>query len=304
MGLRALFVSPLSCVLLSTGLASLSFSASKTASVMPVLVEERGCGPSLSRVLGAPLTSGRRGPRALSGWCGSCASLASGSGTWHGWCAAGVSLTSGSRTCPSTTLGTLSPSSLHATAAGESCARNLLPSSSFGAMVSGQAACRTFCSILMMWTRALPTKPDGFRMIAFPRMKRSIMSPRSWANAMNLRTWRMPGTAASRRSHTIYMLVSGLLARLSSISVSFANTRSIPSSVSALFVNLISSRDTELASKNLTVINGSSTTNGNSSGGQWGKLSLRVYSHLPSELRQSPIGGVLSASVPLCGVTP
>mmetsp|Transcript_9065 Transcript_9065/g.25322 ORF Transcript_9065/g.25322 Transcript_9065/m.25322 type:complete len:223 (+) Transcript_9065:451-1119(+) len=126
---------------------------------------------------------------------------------------------------------------------GNCCAKNLLASSTDGTMHSGQAACRRRCNILTMLTSAVPTIPVGFRTIAFPRIERSIKSPVSLAKAKNRRTWRIPGTPASRRSHITSNVMLGLRARLSIMSLPLASMCSRQSSVMALFVSLMSIRD-------------------------------------------------------------
>mmetsp|Transcript_51070 Transcript_51070/g.145795 ORF Transcript_51070/g.145795 Transcript_51070/m.145795 type:complete len:226 (+) Transcript_51070:706-1383(+) len=160
-------------------------------------------------------------------------------------------------------------------------------------MHSGQAACRILCSILMMLTIALPARPVGFRTIALPRTKRSNRSPISLANAMNLRTWRIPGTPASRRSQRTRSVMSGLRAKLSSSSLAFVNTSSSRSSVMDLLAKRTSSRELLPRSAKRSVAKDASRSIGDSIGGHSGQRSLRVNSHLLSALRQSPSGGRL-----------
>mmetsp|Transcript_94312 Transcript_94312/g.304549 ORF Transcript_94312/g.304549 Transcript_94312/m.304549 type:complete len:351 (+) Transcript_94312:101-1153(+) len=174
-------------------------------------------------------------------------------------------------------------------------ARKRWASSVVGKMPSGHAACSTRCIMRTTLTSALPTNPDGLSTMAQPRMKRSIRSPSSLAQAMYLRTWRMAGTAAFWRSMTTSTVESTLRAMWTRRSVIVAIRLSRSSSVMALLVNFSSMCPRLPCSEYVTVMKGFSTVR-SPSGPQSGTPRPRVYSVLPSGLRQRPSGGRPSPS--------
>mmetsp|Transcript_77741 Transcript_77741/g.180359 ORF Transcript_77741/g.180359 Transcript_77741/m.180359 type:complete len:223 (+) Transcript_77741:486-1154(+) len=154
---------------------------------------------------------------------------------------------------------------------GDVCAaRNLSPSSTVGTMQSGHAGCSTRCSILTMLTSALPTMPVGLRIMAFPRISRSMRSPVSLAKAMKRRTCLMPGTGASRKSHITSRTFSGLLARLTIRSFAAESAFSRLSLVSDAFLNFTCNRDVLPSSVYVIVAKGSSMSMVGSIGGHEG----------------------------------